>query len=495
MINKKEELVTDSHSKELVKKIVIYVPSKIFPAFLSLAFTAIFTRVFSTGSYGKYSLMLSIATLVVAILSQWLQQSINRYFPGAKAKEKDKLREIIGLGFIFIIGVILILAVIGWIIVEHLFPNWSVYYISSILFILAYSLFNPLRVIFQADMQANKFTKYSLFKSILRFGISVGLVFLVFKKTYNLLLGTALGGLFLVPFLWCELNFPSFSNILSKKKIRSRLVRLKKLFNYGLPMTGWFLVATILNVGDRYIIQWFKGASQVGLYSANYRLINGTVGLMTAPIVMAVHPFLMRAWENSDKEKMSKWLEVIIEYFFIGGILLISGVWLFSKDIAFYFLGSQFRKGHIIMPVVIGGIIIWQMGMYFHKPLEFVEKTKVMFKLGLITAIINILLNILLIPKFGYIAAAYTTLISFIFYAIIAAVIGKKIINWKINWKKIINYFFLILPLVLGLRILRIKLFINYMHIINFVLSMILFCGIIIIIIGLEHFFNKNKSN
>ena len=114
----------------------------------------------------------------------------------------------------------------------------------------------------------------------------------------------------------------------------------------------------------------------------------------------------------------------------MAGIILVGATWLFSADIANWFLGAEFRSGHIIMPVVIAGIVAWQLGIYAHKPLEFAEKTTLMFVLSLATAGLNLILNIIFVPIHGYVAAAYTTFVSYLVYTFIAIIVGQRICRY-----------------------------------------------------------------
>jgi O-antigen/teichoic acid export membrane protein len=89
------------------------------------------------------------------------------------------------------------------------------------------------------------------------------------------------------------------------------------------------------------------------------------------------------------------------------------------------------------MPAVVAGVLAWQVGMYAQKPLEFVARTKLMLRWGLLSAGLNLILNLALVPSLGYVAAAYTTVASFAVYTISVGLEGLKVLGWRVSWSRV----------------------------------------------------------
>ncbi len=477
--------------RKLFKQIIIYFPGKVIPAFIGLASAAIFTRIFDTEEYGKYSLVLSFAILLVNIFSQWLEQSIRRYVPGIENKEKKyKIKQIIVISLIIIVFIIFILyfllSIFNFIFKNYLI-EWKIFYLPITLFILTQILFLPLTIFLQSEMRAKEFTQYNLSNFILKFAFSLLLIFFISYNIANLLWGAILANLLLIPLLYYKIGFPAPISCFNRKQLKNNLIEIKKFLIYGLPLTGWFIADAILNFGDRYVIQWFRGASEVGIYSANYKLINGAVGLVSVPIIMATHPFLIKAWNNADKKGAANWISFIIEWLSIIGILLISFTFLFKQDLALLFLGEEFRSGCVILPIVITGFVFWKLGVYTHISLQFAEKTKLMLFLASFVALLNLLLNIIFVPKFGYIAAAYTTLFSYFIYTIITGIKGQSVIKWLIEWKKLIINFILISIFTYFIQLFRINVLKQVNYVLNIIITLSIFLIMAIITIFIEY--------
>ena len=415
-----------------------YMPGSILPAFISLASAAIFTRVFSANDYGQYCLILSITTFIVTISCQWLQQAINRYLPAAISDEEQKsIKQMATAGLALILILVstsgVLISVIGLIAFS---PQWAHFLLPTTVFVIGMSIFNPVGVVLQAQMKARTFSCFNLANAAGKLIFSLVIVFMLKRDPAGLMWGSALSVILLLPILWRKADMPSVFK-LKFSDWHFYWAGIKQFAHYGFPMIGWFLSATLLSVGDRYVIQLFRGSAEVGIYSANYTLISGAVGLIAGPVLLAAHPFFMRAWGSGDIESTGRWLGRIAELFLQFGIMLVGATWLFSSDIASWFLGKEFRLGHTVMPIVVAGIVMWQLGMYAHKPLEFAERTKLMFCLSIAVAALNLVLNIIFVPEFGYLAAAYTTTISYSVYTIVTSIVGQRLLRWRINARPI----------------------------------------------------------
>ena len=127
----------------------------------------------------------------------------------------------------------------------------------------------------------------------------------------------------LLPLLWYRGGLPSPNSLLHNK-------------NYG--QTSWYqaicylwfsndyvFATTLLNVGDRYVIQWFRG-SEKGIYSANYNLIQSNK-LVSSSYPSGSTSFLMKAWRKAQGN-VGRWLGIIVEWFAVAGIILVGATWL-----------------------------------------------------------------------------------------------------------------------------------------------------------------------
>jgi O-antigen/teichoic acid export membrane protein len=140
---------------------------------------------------------------------------------------------------------------------------------------------------------------------------------------------------------------------------------------------------------------------------------------------------------GGDNKRIGDIIEFIIENLLILGCLAVGLCAIFNKDIANILLGPEFREGSVIMPIVLAGVILFNVGTFAHKPFEIAKRTIPMLLVGLGSAAGNIGLNFLLIPRFGYVGAAYATLAAYAFYTYVIGFLGKRLIPWRFYWKRL----------------------------------------------------------
>lgn len=428
----------------LLRQVLAYTPATMLPAAIGLAFSAVFTRLLSPEEFGHYSLTVSIVTLATSVAVQWLQQGVNRYLPAAPdAGEKHCIKHALVVALVLVES---ILAAVGMG-VAVLFRAYA-FVLPGIIFAWFSAAFSPVSVVFQAEMKGHRYGVFRVANAVLKFVLSLALVLTFRRHASALIWGEALSIASLMPLMWRTAGLPSPCRVFRPVRPEARR-HLKRFADYGVPMAGWFIASNILGVGDRYVIQWFRGPEEVGIYSANYQLVSGAIGLITSPVLLAAHPFLMRSWGSGDARKATHELGRIVELLAIVGSAAVAAVRLFSADLANWFLGSEFRSGHVVMPIVLAGVVIWNMSMYLHKPLEFAEQTLTMMFLGLAAAALNFVLNIIFVPSRGYVAAAWTTVVSYGMYGVAAWLAGLRRVQWHVRWPLLLSAVLLAVGLVI----------------------------------------------
>jgi O-antigen/teichoic acid export membrane protein len=86
---------------------------------------------------------------------------------------------------------------------------------------------------------------------------------------------------------------------------------------------------------------------------------------------------------------------------------------LFSEELAALLLGKAFRAGYILMPYIFMATFLHGLSNFFELRLKFSDKIKKLSIIAVITALLNIVLNLIFVSSFGYEWAAYTTVISY----------------------------------------------------------------------------------
>jgi O-antigen/teichoic acid export membrane protein len=207
---------------------------------------------------------------------------------------------------------------------------------------------------------------------------------------------------------------------------------LKLFAAYGLPMVGWLIGGQILLMSDRFIIGAFRGSTEVGIYSANHALIATGLGLVLNPILIAAQPIIMSAWERGDRERIGPLIGIFSRYYIIAIVPLVALVSVFKREIVGVMLGEDFHEGYTIVPFLLAGIAVWGLSIFAHKGFEIVERTTALFRWVMVSVVLNVALNLIFVPRFGYQAAAVTSLVSYFSYLLLIHRATRVVIPWQI---------------------------------------------------------------
>lgn len=418
-------------------------PSSIVPAMLTLATSVIFTRVFNPVAYGEYSLFLVYAAPLELLFIEWLDQSIARFLPpvrgpGDRRRVKDAISAAIAAIIVAEAGLAAVILGVGDL---TLAPAWRGFLLPTTLFVVVSSLFDLIAVVFAAEARAGEYTRYQLFDSAFTFGLRLLLVSAIFSMDVRLMFwSVVISHCLLLPFMWRRGGLPPprrLPGILRSGEVRQTA---RAFLAFGLPMTVFFVSSVLLDVGDRYVLNDLMGPGPVGVYDASYRLISGVVALMVVPVTITLHPYLMNVAGSGDGEVIEQAIGSVVENLLLMGALTVGLTFLLHADIARVVLGPRFRAGSVIMPSVVAGVFFFNIGTFVHKPFEIIGRTRVMLVFGVVAAVANIGICFVLIPVFGYLGAAYATLLSYVLYTTCVGYLGRRIFAWRVNPRRLGTY-------------------------------------------------------
>lgn len=226
-------------------------------------------------------------------------------------------------------------------------------------------------------------------------------------------------------------------------------IRGKRLFNkeywkYGLgfniPLLAYYLSQVVFNQSDRIMIDHMLNREKAALYGVAYSLAMVLTFVINAINNSYVPWFYLKIKENKAHENriISFWLSALIVIFLVGVI------WLAPELI--YIIGDETYSEavYVVPPVAISLLLLFYSQMFINVEFYFEQKKKLVFA-SLLAAVLNLVLNWIFIPIFGYVAAAYTTLFSYFIFAVSNYISMKMILKEKNVEDNIYDYVRLLL--------------------------------------------------
>jgi O-antigen/teichoic acid export membrane protein len=402
--------------RKLVLDSINYFLSKIIPGLMGFLSVLVFVRLLGYEEYGHYAVVFAVVMASASGMAGWLGQGILRFQSqntGAHANGLFTTAANLGMTLSLAIGA----AGVGLGLIVSGTQRDLGAVLSTALFaaIIVYTL-SMAR--FQAELKSKRVLQFEILRSITGFIVPVLILVLTPFRTYGtLLLGVAIG--YLAPLL-CRRAFVhqrSKLNWIPRATGSPEHWRiLAKLWHFGWPIGVWMLCQQGLLVSDRLFIQRYSGFSAAGIYSSMYDVVVRSFSLLFMPVTLAVHPLVMDRWNSGRPQHALHAIRSGVKYQLlmfvpIGGALVVIAPWV-SRMV----LGRPIpQAAEVVLPLAISGFL-WQMSLLAHKPLEILCETKRMLT-GMSAALaVNLLGNRLLIPIYGYKAAAYLAVASSLTY-------------------------------------------------------------------------------
>lgn len=209
---------------------------------------------------------------------------------------------------------------------------------------------------------------------------------------------------------------------LLKFKLRFDFELLKKMLRYSWPIAVAGIAYLINENLDKFLIKRIIGDQEMGVYSACYKLAI-FMNLYIMAFRLGAEPFFFNYASNKNAKKT---YAIIMNYFVIVGALAFVIIVVFLDLLKILFINESYWEAIIIVPVVLLANLF--LGIYHNLAIwyKLTDKTRFGMYFSIIGAVITIVLNLLLLKTYGYIAAAYTTLIAYIAMTVISYFIGKK---------------------------------------------------------------------
>jgi O-antigen/teichoic acid export membrane protein len=212
-----------------------------------------------------------------------------------------------------------------------------------------------------------------------------------------------------------------------------RFMELKGYLKYGLPLVPTSAMLWIVNSSDRYMIGYFMQIKDVGIYAAAYTLTH-TVSLFLSPLQTVLLPTISKSYDDGDMDKTKTYLKFSLKYLMMISIPATFGLSVLASPLLHTLTTSEFISGNLVIPLVAPGLLIFEFHRICLYIFYLVKKTYWVLRLLIVSAALNIGLNLLLIPQLGIIGAAVATLIAYTVLGILTVVIAFRYFKFDLEF-------------------------------------------------------------
>lgn len=276
------------------------------------------------------------------------------------------------------------------------------------------------------------------------------------------------------------------TNIFYRQKYcRIKLVRNPNISKHLPPILKFFVAVITQQIyvnSDIIMLGWITNTTEVGLYSTASKIFN-IINMMIASIFTVVLPQACSSYEKGDYKRYNEILRKVLLFLIGLGLPCAVGMFVLSKEVIILIAGAEYASASPALQIFavtllfsyihgfLGNLLAIPMGDY---------------NIGIVAAVIssltNIVLNAILIPRYGFVAAAVTTMIA----ELISALIFSKKINKNIHitrvGKPLLHSIVGCILISIFILVIKKSIVISFVDIIAMILGSVLIYGIILLI-------------
>lgn len=410
-----------------------YLPANIIQGVVGFLAIIVYTRLLSPEDFGRYALAFSVMTLAHVATFSWLEAAMARFW-AAQRDGADMASHFASLYRTAFILSGLFLALAGLVIWLWPMPDGLRLPIAvALLGIPVRCLTKLAQERYRAAGDVRKAASLDIWNTVAGFGVGAAFA-LSGGGGASPLAGLLIAPLFALPFILPGELREARSGYIDRDRLKSYAV-------YGYPIAASLGLALVLASTDRFLLALFLDEAAVGAYHAGYSIANRTLDVMFIWLGTAGTPALVMALERGGRDQLASAAREQASTLILIGLPAAVGVALVARPLSEFMIGEDLRDAAtlvtpwIAMSALLSGVTVY----YFHQAFTLGRRTGWLLAAMSVPALANVALNIVLIPRFGVLGAAWATAASFAIGLIASWAMGRRILPLPVPWTTLVQ--------------------------------------------------------
>jgi O-antigen/teichoic acid export membrane protein len=385
-----------------------FLPAYAVPFLVALASVYAFTRILPPEEYGLYATVLSAALLCQAVFFSWLEIGAKRFYERAQRDGNlPTLAASIYRGLFLCVGVLVLLAA-GGLAVAGPEPSLHALLWLALGMVVARQLALVAKSFRLAALDRRVYTAMECGESLLAFAAGLGLCWFLGLGARGILIGLLLGSLAVValdvPTAWRRTRSGRFDRLLARD-----------LLIFSAPITFSFFFEYVMAWSNRLLIGLFLDAHAVGIYSVGHSLAERAVSSVFLALALVGYPLLMRTYEREGREAAQRRALANARILLAVAIPTWGGFTVAAGHIAAVLTGPDYApQVAAIMPLVGAAVFLSCLrAHYLDHAFHLACRTDAFLLTAGPAALVNVLLNVVLLPAVGLMGAVWASLAGY----------------------------------------------------------------------------------
>lgn len=405
----------------------------------SLISFPILTRILSVGEYGALSLVNTTATLVVALAKCGLATAFLRYHARLTAEMASERAALSATAFWTALALAGAAACIYGSIVLAFGLQGETLTRSLLLIVMAMVVVYAARDLYYAFLRAEeKVLRVSYTTLGIRFGGIVGglsLAILWQQKVLGFFVGTVAVEGAAIAMLWLAY---ARRGLLRTRAVSPHLAG--NLLVYGAPLIVFEFSSLANDYVHRYLLAQFLGLESVGIYSVGYNLATYVQALVVSPVWLALFPIYSRMWESEGREATQRFLGSVLRLYSAVAIGIFLLVFLNGEQLVRILASEKFAPGATVFIWICGMLLLHGSSHLLGAGFHLLKRTGRLAAITAAAAGLNVVLNIVLIPRLGIMGAVYASVGSYCALTFGIFWVSRALLRVAVPWDGVLRH-------------------------------------------------------
>ncbi len=408
----------------MFRQILYYLPANIVPAACSFLLVFAYTRVLTPDAYGVYTLAFSAVLVAQSALFFALPTAITRFHPGATRADRETafLKVAYTLFYAVALGMVMLTALIlPW---TGLSPSLHQAAWLALPLLIARAAVGMNQAVNRSGNRMARFNTIECTHAVLGLAAGLALIPVFGPNAETVLIGLLVGavvctiadfGMLLLPF--------------RRTAIPLDRETMSRLMHYAWPLVTVACTTSLLQLSDRFLLGWLGNSHMLGLYAVAYSLVERPTSLICTAISLATFPMAVQIMERDGREAGR------VQAGKNGAVLLAlalpacAGLALIAPQIAATLVGPAFRDGvAVLIPIMcITSLLNGVRSHFIDHAFHLAGRSMAMLWSYAPAAVANVVLNLILIPRYGMVGAAWTGLTCQVLAVVTGWAVGQRV--------------------------------------------------------------------
>lgn len=415
----------------VVRHASIYLLSGGATGIIGLLVLVAFTRLLPPAEYGRYSVLIAVAAMIAAIAFEWIPQGLVR-FKGTNPTPADA--PLLGtLGLLFTLLCITVFVIGGLLSITsgQLVAHSSVVEVLLLCcLICAQAGFRLVTDALRVDLRAPRYGFVAAARAALTLVLGVVAAFATRNAVAVILAVT-------ISYVCASfISVPHWLGGVFNFRAATR-AQAHRIASYGLPLAATMGMVFVLDSADRLMLAAMKGYVEAGVYAAAYMLAQSSIGAVLGALNLGAVPLAVRAFHDGGAVAAQEVLNRNFSLALALGLPAVVGLAVIAPVLDRLLLGNYVAglSASVTSIVAVGAGLAGIRAFCFDIVFMLERKTLLQGAIVGAAAALNVLLNLLLIPRWGAIGAAWATLVSFAAALVGSWLFGRAYIKVAVSWR------------------------------------------------------------